>query len=118
MEKKKKTERLVANLKDNESYLLEHCLKQEEGMSNYLKKLVIKDMQGNSDVAIDDNLVAKRLLDMLFEHNYSLVAPSSQNSFKQEVNVSANTPDRLTVEKEDNADVFETQEFEDDDFLS
>ena len=110
MEKKKKTERLVANLKDNESYLLEHCLKQEEGMSNYLKKLVIKDMQGNSDGAIDDNLVAKRLLDMLFEHNYSLVAPSAQNSFKQEVNVSANTPDRLTVKNDE--ETFETQDFE------
>lgn len=112
MEKKKKTERLVANLKDNESYLLEHCLKQEEGMSNYLKKLVIKDMQqGESDVVIDDNIVAKRLLDMLFEHNYSLVAPCSQNSFKQEVNVSANTPDRLTVQEDEEA--FETQEFDD-----
>lgn len=112
MDKKKKTERLVANLKDNESYLLEYCLKQEEGMSNYLKRLVIKDMQGNSDVVVDDNLVAKRLLDMLFEHNYSLVAPSAQNSFRQEVNVSANTPDRLTVQEDEEA--FETQEFDDD----
>ena len=113
MEKKKKTERLVANLKDNESYLLEHCLKQEEGMSSYLKKLVIRDMQGESDAIIDDNVVAKRLLDMLFEHNYSLVAPCAQNSFKQEVNVSANTPDRLTINKDDaDEETFETQDFE------
>ena len=113
MEKKKKIERLVANLKDNESYLLEHCLKQEEGMSNYLKRLVIKDIEGVQTQEVDENLVAKKLLDMLFENNYSLVAPSAQNSFKQEVSVNT-TPDRLTIENKKDEDAFEVQDFEDD----
>lgn len=106
---KKKTERLVANLKDNESYLLEHCLKQSEGMSAYLKRLVIDDMNGISK-QVDENLVAKKLLDMVFTHNYSLVAPSYTKPVEVECGTSTDTSERLTENEVEN---IETQDFDD-----
>lgn len=118
MEKKKANKRLVSTLKDDELELLSHCTNQAEGMSEYLKKLVRRDMSGdisqsslNSDL---DGLVAKKMLDLLFEKNYSLVAPSSQSTFKQEVNVSTvKETEADEVESEESEELL-TQDFDDD----
>ncbi|MGL4914339.1 MAG: hypothetical protein ACRC3Y_18115 [Romboutsia sp.] len=118
MEKKKASKRLVSTLKDYELELLSHCTNQAEGMSEYLKKLVRRDMGNNtfenSSSSDLDGLVAKKMLDLLFEKNYSLVAPSAKNTFKQEVNVSTAKKAELKEDENDENEELLTQDFDDD----
>lgn len=90
-ENKSTRKRLIANLKEDEEYLLKYCLEQDVSMSDYIKSLVRADMDNKNEVSSkltqSSNQIIDKILELIFEKNYSLVAPSVGFGLGQTINI-------------------------------